>query len=209
MTTKKQRQKIIGPIGNLEAILYLPDALDYSRVGIICHPHPLQDGTMLNKVVTTIAKSFNSLNIPCVTFNFRGVGKSEGIFGNINGEVADCMAVVEWVLQQWPQTELCLAGFSFGAYVAAEVASKVPCKFLITVAPSVERMPYYELSSVTCPWLVIQGDDDEVVDSNAVYKWYDQLQANKSLIKFSVAGHFFHGKLIDLQQQIQEFVQSC
>ena len=202
-----QTQIIIpGPIGKLEAILHVPDAADYSRFAIVCHPHPLQNGTMHNKVVSTICKSFNNLNIPCIRFNFRGVGASEGIFGHVAGEVEDCLAVVDWLKQQWPAAALYLAGFSFGAYVAAETATKVSTKQLITIAPSVERMPYYQLAYVTCPWLVVQGEEDEVVVPQAVYTWFEQLQANKTLVRFPQTGHFFHGKLIELQDLLTSAV---
>jgi alpha/beta superfamily hydrolase len=200
----KQDLNINGPVGNLEAILHLPDAPDYSRFGIVCHPHPLQEGTMQHKVVSTVVKAFNASGIPCLRFNFRGVGNSEGIFGHITGEVEDCLAVVNWVSEQWPNADLYLAGFSFGAYVAAEVATKVPTKQLISIAPSVERMPYAALPRVTCPWLVIMGEEDEIVVPQAVFTWFEHLDAQKTLVKFPATGHFFHGKLVLLQEAIQQ-----
>ena len=205
----KQEMDIPGPEGALEAVVHLPDDPSYERFAIVCHPHPLQEGNMQHKVVTTMVKAFNAEGIPCVRFNFRGVGKSAGTFGHIAGEVADCMSVVAWVQQQWPNARLYFAGFSFGAYVAAEAASKVAnTQILITIAPSVERMPYYDLPNLSCPWLVVQGENDEIVDPQAVYAWFDQLQANKTMRKFSETGHFFHGKLIELQTILQSFVNS-
>ncbi len=136
-------------------------------------------------------------------FNYRGVGRSAGAYGNIVGETADCMAVVQWAQQQWPQAGLCLAGFSFGAYIAAAVAAKVATEQLIAIAPAVDRMPYAALGAITCPWLIIQGEDDDVVIPASVYKWFAGLQANKKLIKFPDTGHFFHGKLLDLSNVIQ------
>lgn len=197
----KQELFIAGPAGELQAIVHKVDD-QVSRVAIICHPDPLQEGTMDNKVVTTLARAFNALGLVAIRFNYRGVGQSAGTFGKIAGEVADCLAVVNWAKQQWPQAQLCLAGFSFGAYIAAEVASTVDVVQLISVAPSVERMPYAALPKVSCPWLVIQGEEDEVVSPQAVYAWFARLDANKTLIKFPHTGHFFHGKLIDLQNTI-------
>lgn len=200
----KQELFIPGPVGNLETIVQTIDE-SFSGVGIVCHPDPLQEGTMHNKVVTTIAKTFNAMKMAAVRFNYRGVGQSAGAYGDVVGEVADCMAVVDWVQQQWPQARLWLAGFSFGAYVAANVATKVATEQLISVAPSVDCMPYVRLGEVKCPWLVIQGEDDEVVAPESVYRWFAGLNApNKQLIKFPATGHFFHGKLIDLQQTIEQ-----
>jgi uncharacterized protein len=204
-----QKQEIIipGPVGAIEAVLQLPDQPDNSMFGIVCHPNPLQEGTMHNKVVTTVARAFNALNIPCIRFNYRGVGKSAGSFGNIAGEVDDAVAVAKWVQDQWPDTKFCLAGFSFGAYIAASLASIVPTVFLLSIAPAVDRIPYADLAHVACPWLVIQGENDEVVGPEAVYTWFAALNANKTLVKFAETGHFFHGKLLDLQQQIQQNFQ--
>lgn len=195
---------IPGPVGNLEAIIRVTDTTDYSNFGIVCHPHPLKEGTMHNKVVSTLVKFFDHRSFPSVRFNFRGVGASDGEFGDIYGEVEDCLAVAKWVKQQHPTTKIWLAGFSFGAYVAADVASQINAEQLITVAPSVERMPYDKLGKVLCPWLVIMGDQDEVVEPQAVFDWYDKLEANKSLIKFPDATHFFHGQLIKLQEELQQ-----
>lgn len=200
---QKKELTITGPVGALEAVLHLPATENYTHFGIICHPHPLQDGTMNHKVVTTIAKAFIAMNIPCIRFNFRGVGNSAGSYGDVVGEVADCMAIIEWVQQQWPQTLLYMAGFSFGAYVAAEAATKVPTHRLISIAPSVERMPYEKLPKVNCPWLVIMGEQDEIVVPQAVFSWFEKLDADKRLIKFPDTGHFFHGKLPELQQALQ------
>src|SRR5688572_15627298 len=104
---------IPGPVGNLEAIIQGPQDLATQRISIICHPHPLFQGTMDNKVVTTVARAFEAKNIPSIRFNFRGVGASAGSFGNITGEVDDCIAVVTWAQQRWPQAALYIAGFSF------------------------------------------------------------------------------------------------
>lgn len=198
----KQEIFIAGPVGKLEAVIQTVET-PITRVGIICHPNPLQEGTMQNKVVTTVAKTFNAMGMIAVRFNYRGVGQSDGEYGAISGEVADCMAIVQWVHQQWPQAKIWLAGFSFGAYIAAEVATKVACEQLISIAPAVDRMPYKTLPTVLCPWLVIQGEDDEVVIPESVYTWFEGLKAHKTLVRLPETGHFFHGKLIDLQQVIE------
>jgi alpha/beta superfamily hydrolase len=198
---QKQELFIPGPLGNLEAVIQLPNN-PIERVGVICHPNPLQEGTMQNKVVTTVARTFNAMGVAAVRFNYRGVGQSSGTYGNITGEVDDGLAIVRWVKAQWPQANLWLAGFSFGAYIAAALAAQEPTEHLISIAPAVDRMPYKQLPHIACPWLVIQGEEDDVVIPASVYAWFDQLDANKTLIKMPETGHFFHGKLIELQQVI-------
>lgn len=201
---QKQYIFIQGSEGPLEAVVQTPET-PVNRVAVVCHPNPLQEGTMENKVVTTLVRTFNALGMAAVRFNYRGVGKSAGEYGNVRGEVADCMAVITWAKSEWPTAKLWLAGFSFGAYIAAEAATKVPTEQLISIAPSVDRMPYESLPKVACPWLVIMGEEDEVVLPESVYAWFDKLDANKTLIKFPTTGHFFHGKLVDLQHVIEKY----
>lgn len=194
---------IAGTAGSIEAVLHLPDK-EVNTVGIICHPNPQQGGTMDNKVVTTVAKAFNNMGFLSVRFNYRGVGQSDGHYGNITGEVEDCLSVVNNVCKQWVDAKIWLAGFSFGAYIAAYVAQSINCAQLITIAPAVDRMPFADLGKISCPWIVIQGEDDEVVAPGSVYRWFDRLDADKKLVKLQETGHFFHGRLIDLQQTIQK-----
>lgn len=200
---------IDGPVGKLESEIIIPEAKNpnfKNDVIIICHPHPLHDGTMQNKVVTTIAKAFANANIPSVRFNFRGVGKSEGVFGNYIGEVQDCIAVVNYVNDKFNKPNIWLAGFSFGAYVAAKVSTQYPVSNLIMVAPAVHHNSDYKYLSLNCPVLVIQGDEDEIVPVAEVYSWFDKLilngKFNKTLVKIPNASHFFHSKLIDLRNSI-------
>lgn len=203
---------IPGPSGDLEAAWHAPaeqtaaDADAAKKVAIICHPHPLYGGTMQNKVVTTMAKAYNDLGMIAVRFNYRGVGGSAGAYGNINGETQDCLAVLAWAQQQWPHAHVSLAGFSFGAYIAAYAATQTAAlQSLLTVAPSVERMPYDSLERIEVPWLIIQGEEDTIVEPQAVYKWHKGLHLagqQARLIKVPAAGHFFDGKLNELRDII-------
>lgn len=203
----KQELLIPGPEGQLEALYYSTEEAVANSLALICHPDPRHEGSMHNKVVTTIARACNKLQIPALTFNYRGVGQSQGSFGDIVGEVADGRAVLSYALSNLVQgqvTKLYLAGFSFGSYIAAKLGSEYAATMLITVAPSIERMPYAQLDPVNCPWLVIQGEQDEVVSPESVYAWFDNLQAEKELVRMPMAGHFFHGKLIDLESVLMQ-----
>lgn len=190
---------IPGLIGDIEA-MYHPVA-NSRTLAIICHPHPLYDGSMDNKVITMMTRSFHKLDISVIRFNYRGVGGSYGSYGSVYGEVEDAQAVMEYAKVELGFDKFICAGFSFGAYVAAElcVHHQANACALLTVAPSVERMPYAKLAKITVPWLVIMGEEDEVVSPQAVYAWYDTLAADKKLIKIPKAKHFFHGKLIELE----------
>lgn len=196
-----QKTRLIdGPAGKIELILEPPRTDEKSCVAVICHPHPLHEGSMNNKVVVTLARSMQKIGITTVRFNYRGVGKSTGEYGEVDGEYDDFKAVLAWAQQQCPDYDLWLAGFSFGAFIAAKGASESYCNQLITVAPSVENMAYHELAQIDCPWVVIQGDKDEIVSAKAVYDFVDSLSSPPTLVKLKDAGHFFHGRLMDLEK---------
>lgn len=196
-----------GPAGPLETIT-LSAKGECRGLGVVCHPHPLHEGSMHNKVVTTVARAFSNKGLHTVRFNFRGVGKSAGAFGNSVGEVADLMAVLAWLNKIMPNQPLVLAGFSFGAYIAAMGATQTPCSQLWSIAPAVPNQPYDQLPAMTCPWMILQGEQDEIIDPQTVYDWFEtrkqQATAPMTLVKFSDTSHFFHGKLILLRDQVED-----
>lgn len=191
-----------GPIGAIETLVSPILENPRDTVAIICHPHPLFGGTMNNKVVTTLARTFHELNIATVRFNFRGVGKTEGTFAEGIGETEDLLAIIQWVKEVCPGKVIWLAGFSFGGFVAARAATRISVEQLVTVAPQVSRFIEVSLPPITCPWILIQGDKDEVVSAAEVYAWIDTLQIKPHLIHIAEAGHFFHGKLVELREKL-------
>lgn len=198
---------IHGPAGQLELIMAKPQGIERGVWGIVCHPHSLFGGTMHNKVVTTLAKTFQSLGVNTVRFNFRGVGKSEGRFESGEGELYDLLAVIEWVLQQRPDHAIWLAGFSFGAYVVAKAATQIPAAKLVTVAPPVQDFPMKNLPPITCPWILVQGEMDEIVPAQEVIAWAEQRNPKPIILRFPQAGHFFHGQLVELRERLVEVLQ--
>jgi uncharacterized protein len=197
---------IPGQVGKIECLVSsLNTGIGaVEKFAVICHPHPLYQGSMQNKVVTTVAKALAELGIESIRFNYRGVGNSDGIYDSAIGEVADCLSVVNYGYSRWPRAELWLAGFSFGAYIAAKASEVAHPVQLIGIAPAVQNNNYLALN-VTSPWLIIQPDNDEVVPPQLVYNWYEQNKQGKALIKIPDSSHFFHGKLIELQQEIVNY----
>jgi alpha/beta superfamily hydrolase len=197
-----------GPAGVLEVATNRP-AADAARAGvvIVCHPHPLQGGTMTNKVVTTLERALRELGLATVRFNFRGVGASAGSFDDGVGETDDALAVARWLRAVRPRDRLWLAGFSFGSYVATRVAGLLPVDQLITVAPAVTKWDFRVLPIPACPWLVIQGETDEVIAADEVYKFIAATQPRPDLVRFPDTGHFFHGRLAELRDAVREHVR--
>ncbi len=195
-----------GPAGAVEGLQESPADREPRGVAVLCHPHPLHGGTLDNKVIYTLARSFLQLGCVAVRFNFRGVGGSEGSFSDGIGEAEDTEVVAEWARLQWPDLNIYLGGFSFGAMVAVTVTAKIDPDGLVTVAPPVERLSS-GISQPQCPWLVLQGDEDEVVDADAVVNWLNELEPGPELRVMRGAEHFFHGRLMELRENVIEFFQ--
>jgi alpha/beta superfamily hydrolase len=192
-----------GPAGNIEAAV---DSLgdDRAAVAVLCHPHPLQQGTMHNKVVTTLARAFARLGATAVRFNFRGVGASAGVHDNGVGERDDALAAVRWARERWPGVPLYLGGFSFGAAVALEIAAPAEPRGLVTVAPPVERLSE-DFTPPRCRWLLVHGTADDVVPAEPALEWARALPAPPELAVLEGVGHFFHGQLRALEERVTRF----
>jgi len=202
-----QPATIDGPAGALEARIEepLPGGAP-AAVGVVCHPHPLYGGTMQNKVVHTLARAMQELGAPTVRFNFRGVGASGGSYDGGVGELEDALAVCAWARRRWHCETLWLAGFSFGSAVALQAAQFVQPHALVTVAPPVGRIIVTPVARPACPWLVVQGDSDELVDVTQVRKWVGDFVPPPQLVVLDGAEHFFHGRLGDLRAAVLGFL---
>jgi alpha/beta superfamily hydrolase len=205
--SRETRILLPGPVGRLEAVVVGPATIP-AAIGIICHPHPLYGGTFNNKVVTTIARTWLKMGLAVIRFNFRGVGASEGHYAAGAGETDDALAVLEFAQAAYPTCQIWLAGFSFGAYVALQVAQQRSIAQLVTVAPPAGNFDFSNIKQVTCPWLVIQGNQDEVVVPDTVYAWLRQFSPPPTLIRLPKAGHFFHGQLGELQTALENATRS-
>lgn len=197
---------IPGPAGRLEALVESPGEVRGDAAAVVCHPHPVFHGTMHNKVVHTMARAANRLGCPALRFNFRGVGDSEGGYGEGLGETEDALAAVAWARARWPGAAVWLAGFSFGAWVALNAARHARPALLVTIAPPVQRFPVAEVARPPVPWLVVQGREDEVVDPAAVEAWSRGLTPPPDLRLMDDTDHFFHGRLNPLREVLEDFL---
>lgn len=202
---RPERIEIAGPVGPIEAIVEIPQGGTLDRFGVVCHPHPLHGGTMTNKVVHTLARTFNELGMPTLRFNYRGVGASAGAYGEGVGEIEDTLAVIAHGRRLWPDASLSLAGFSFGGIVALRAAQTTSPSLMVTVAPAVTRLDVSGIVVPKCPWLIVQGDADELVPSQSVLEWADRLSPKPTVHLIPGAEHFFHGRLNDLRDVVMKF----
>jgi len=207
---RSERATLAGPAGALEALVEEPAAETPEEkpalFGVLCHPHPLHGGTLENKVVHTLARALHELGVPTLRFNFRGVGASEGAFADGIGETDDALAAVAWGRERWPGAEPWLLGFSFGGAVAMRAAAPARARRLVTVAPALGRVATGD-ALPQCPWLIIQGDADELIEPRSVLDWAAAHAPGAVVRVFAGAGHYFHGRLPELREAVIEFAR--
>ena len=196
---------IDGPVGQLEA-LYL-DRDEPRGVALLCHPNPVQGGTMLNKVVSTLQRTARDAGLVTLRFNYRGTGASAGSHDMGAGEVDDALAAAQWLRAKHPDLPMTLLGFSFGGFVAASLGGRLEArgetlKHVFMIAPAVMRLRDEEALPHNGSLTVIQPETDEVIDPQRVYDWSQQLSRPHELLKVAECGHFFHGKLTDLKDLV-------
>jgi alpha/beta superfamily hydrolase len=201
-----ERIFIEGPVGRLEAILDEPRDGPAKGCAVVCHPHPQHGGTMHNKVAHTLARAFVRLGFSVLRFNFRGTEASEGAYDEGVGELDDALAAVEWLRLNGPGGPLWIAGFSFGAAIAVRAANPARADGLVAIAPAIYRFARSLDTQPQCPFLVIQGDEDELVGVEETIEWVNGLEPGPELLVMTGAEHFFHGRLVELREAVIEFV---
>jgi alpha/beta superfamily hydrolase len=185
MRASTRREFVAGPAGRIECAVDRPESTARG-MALIAHPHPLYGGTLDNKVVQTLARSFLELGYETWRPNFRGVGATEGVHDEGRGELEDLHAVLMHLNVERPV----LAGFSFGAAVQARLAQRTPPERLVLVGVGVTRL---QAPAVPADTLVIHGENDETVPLAAVLEWARPQELPVILVPG--ADHFFHRKL--------------
>lgn len=197
------RLSLNGPAGPLQCTVSLPSRpASPAGVAIVCHPHPLYGGSQDNKVVTTLARCCLEAGLTVARFNFRGVGESQGHFDQGEGETEDALAVLDWLLTATDARSHAVLGFSFGGMVATRVAGLRRPRQLVTVAPALHALDSESLPGPDCPWLLVHGQDDDVVDCEETLARARQMQAAVEVRLMEGVGHFYHGRLGDLHDLV-------
>jgi len=185
-----------GPAGRLEA-RYQPGKDKRAHAVLLLHPHPQHGGTMNNKVVYTLYHAFVKRGFSALRFNFRGVGKSQGIFDRGEGELSDAAAALDWLQSYNANAESCwIAGFSFGAWIGMQLLMRRPeIESFISVAPPANLYDFTFLAPCPSSGLILQGDHDSVVPVEAVQKLVTKLSHQRDIKidfrKIPGADHFF------------------
>ena len=209
MNVQTKKSFVQGATGAIEVAVDMPAGGAASKgVAVIAHPHPLFGGTLDNKVVQTLARAFTQCGWTAARFNFRGVGGTEGVHDEGKGELDDMLAVVDHLA---PDGALCLAGFSFGAFVTthafAALHSTRQIDKLVLVGTSVQRSTAAPVATAEhSKTMVIHGEADDTVDLAAVMDWARPQSLPVTVVPGG--GHFFHGQLPLLKSLVVRHLSS-
>ena len=200
-----------GPAGRIEG-RYQPAKQKGAPIAIILHPHPQFGGTMNNQIVYNLYYSFVRRGYSVLRFNFRGVGRSQGLFDNGPGELSDAATALDWMQGYNPDAGTCwIAGVSFGAWIAMQLLMRRPeIEGFISVAPPANLYDFSFLAPCPSSGLMVNGGEDRVVPTESVANLVDRLKTQKGVvIEHKVvpgANHFFEGKIEELMAVINAYL---
>ena len=204
-------REIPGAVGPLEVLIDRPSEAPRAAV-VFAHPLPIEGGTMHTKVVFQGAKALASIGCAVLRFNFRGVGRSAGVWDNGRGEMDDYRAAVDYMAGVFPGLQMWAAGFSFGSYIAMTSAtddSRI-CA-MIGIAPPVDRYEFASVKLSAKPKFLIHGESDELISLKLVREFYAQLHEPKELVVIDRANHLFDGQASEVGDALRELLSdySC
>jgi len=204
MPRRIESHSIAGPAGTLEALLEEPEHGEPRLCAVICHPHPLYGGTLHNKVVYRLARGLRRSGVVVLRFNFRGVGRSQGKHGYLEGEIEDARAALGWLRARYPSLPFALAGFSFGARVITRLGCEVGgAQFLLAAGFPTQMGEAGYLEQCALPKTFLQSTHDEFAPRPAFEQLYQSIAEPKRLVWIEAQDHFFAGALDELEKAVE------
>ena len=204
---------IPGPEGKIEA-KYSHNNNDKSPIVLILHPDPSRGGSMNTKIVFNLYKLFVNNGFSTIRFNFRGVGKSEGIFDDGEGELSDAASVLDWLQQYNTNSKIVwVAGFSFGAWIGMQILMRRPeVTGFIAVSPPANTYDFSFLAPCPSSGLIIHGDKDTIASFDSAKILSEKLQKQKKVdIKFKPikgADHFYENYVEQFLSTIDTYIKN-
>jgi len=205
---------INGPEGRLEA-RYMPAADPTAPLALILHPEPNRGGNMNNRVSLAMYKNFQDRGFHVMRFNFRGVGRSKGVYNNGEGELSDAATALDWIEAQCPNARSCwVAGFSFGAWIGMQLMMRRPeVQGFVAVTPPATDKDFTFLAPCPSSGVILHGDADTVVPAEAVSRLVDRIQTQRGVkvdLRFiNDANHFFTSHLDDLMEEMGNYLDDA
>ncbi|MFI5005964.1 MAG: alpha/beta hydrolase [Solirubrobacterales bacterium] len=192
-----------GPAGLIEAVLMGPEAAPTAGA-VVCHAHPLHGGMMHFKPVFRAAKALQLQGLSALRFNFRGVGRSQGVHEGGVGEQDDVRAALDQVERRFPGLPLVVGGFSFGSVMALRVGIADP-RVRAIFALGVPLSMVGDLDFVggsTKPRLFVQGGNDAFGPAERLRPMVEALPEPREIVVIPESDHFFAGHLDALQDAV-------
>jgi len=205
---------INGPEGRLEA-RYMPAADPTAPLALILHPEPNRGGNMNNRVSLAMYKNFQDRGFHVMRFNFRGVGRSKGIYNNGEGELSDAATALDWIEAQCPNARSCwVAGFSFGAWIGMQLMMRRPeVQGFVAVTPPATDKDFTFLAPCPSSGVILHGDADTVVPAETVSRLVDRIQTQRGVkvdLRFiNDANHFFTSHLDELMEEMGNYLDDA
>ena len=203
---------IPGPSGKIQA-KYLKNKKQGAPIALVLQPHPQYGGTMNNKIVYEIYKNFYQNGFSVIRINFRGVGKSDGVFDNGQGELSDAAAALDWIEKENPSYSQCwVSGFSFGSLICMQLIMRRPeVNKFIAISPQPNVYDFTFLAPCPISGLIVYGKNDELVPEESLLNLKKRLNMQKNIeVKFDSitnANHFYKGKVKELTSTIERFLK--
>ena len=200
-----------GPEGRLEG-RYQHSKTPTAPIALMLHPHPQHGGTMNNKVIYNLYHAFARQGFSVLRFNFRGVGRSQGVYDRGEGELSDAASALDWLQSINENASACwIAGFSFGAWIGMQLLMRRPeIAGFVSVAPPANQYDFSFLAPCPSSGLVVQGSRDEIVPEAAVAKLVDKLSQQRGItIDYRVvpgANHFFTEQMDELNGHVEDYL---
>jgi len=205
---------INGPEGRLEA-RYMPAADPTAPLALILHPEPNRGGNMNNRVSLAMYKNFQDRGFHVMRFNFRGVGRSKGVYNNGEGELSDAATALDWIEAQCPNARSCwVAGFSFGAWIGMQLMMRRPeVQGFVAVTPPATDKDFTFLAPCPSSGVILHGDADTVVPAEAVSRLVERIQTQRGVtvdLRFiNDANHFFTSHLDELMEEMGNYLDDA
>ncbi len=202
-----------GPTGRLEG-RYHHSNQPNAPLALILHPHPLQGGTMNNRITYTMYCAFQKMNFSVLRYNSRGVGRSQGQYDGGIGEISDAAAALDWLqMANTNSRELWIAGYSFGAFIGMQLLMRRPeIQGWISIAPLANHYDFNFLAPCPCSGLMIAGESDTIVPQQEINKLVEKLNAQKGIqVDYKTipnADHIFINQTEQIDQTINNYVEN-
>ncbi len=199
-----------GPEGRLEGRYHSKEP--NAPIALMLHPHPQHGGTMNNKVVYTLFHAFARKGFSVLRFNFRGVGRSQGVYDRGEGELSDAASALDWLQAMNPNAPQCwIAGFSFGAWIGMQLLMRRPeITSFVSVSPPAGMFDFTFLAPCPSSGLMLHGSEDQLIPPANVQKLVDKLQHQRDIVidfrQVPGANHFFTDQMDQLSAEVEDYV---